>query len=72
MIKKQLECVLSQEEISSPEDIEIILSIKIEGEEGQIDYTINYPKALPSLLPSIEDIKCFLQTDEECQKILNK
>lgn len=72
MITKQLNCVLSQEDIDSPEDIQIILSVQIEGEEGQVDYTINYPKGIPKELPSLEDIKSFLQTDKECRKIITK
>ena len=71
MITKRLECSISQEEVNSPEDIQIILSVQIEGEES-VDYTINYPKSTSEELPSIEDVKSFLQTDEECQKILNK
>jgi len=72
MITKNIECTLSKEEVSSPEDIKIVLSIKIEGEEGQVDYIIDYPKGIPKELPSLDEVRSFLQTDEECKKILNK
>jgi len=44
MIKKRVEVVLTQEEVDSPEPIQIILSVKVGNEEEAVDYTITYPK----------------------------
>lgn len=42
MITKMIELLLTNEEIASPEDIEIILRVK--NNEDYCDYTITYPK----------------------------
>ena len=45
MINKQVTIVLTQEEINSPEPIEIKLIVKEEGgDEDEVEYIITYPK----------------------------
>ena len=44
IIVKKLECILTEEEINSPEDIKIELDVKSEDGEVDVTYTINYPK----------------------------
>jgi hypothetical protein len=44
MITKKACVTLTREEVDSPEEIKIVFSVEIEGEEGAIDYTIGYPK----------------------------
>ena len=45
MITKSASIVLTQAEVDSPEPIEINVSVKLEGSDESIDYTINYPKS---------------------------
>jgi hypothetical protein len=72
MIEKKVRLELTNEEIFSPDPIKITLEVGIVGEEGYIEYVIEYPKDLniPKSLPSVEDVREFLSTDKECQKIL--
>ena len=51
-IRKSAVIFLTQEEVDSPNPIEIKLTVKIKGQEGSIDYTIKYPKLnIPRSLP---------------------
>jgi hypothetical protein len=43
-IKKSVVVTLTQEEVDSPNPIEIKLAVKLKGTKGSIDYTIEYPK----------------------------
>ena len=43
-IKKSVVVTLTQEEVDSPNPIEIKLSVKLKGKKDCIDYTIEYPK----------------------------
>ena len=45
MIRKNLVVTLTKKEVDSPEPIAIKVKVKIEGEKGDICYTINYPKS---------------------------
>jgi len=63
-IRKSAVIFLTQEEVDSPNPIEIKLTVKIKGQEGSIDYTIKYPKLATDYLGMCsEDV--FLQGKEK-------
>lgn len=44
-IKKEAKISLTNEDIESPEDIQIVLTVQgPSGEDDAVDYTITYPK----------------------------
>jgi len=57
MITKKATINLTQEEIDSPEDIQIVLTVNGPGGEGYgIINTILFPKDKPKSLPPLEDL----------------
>jgi len=56
MIQKKATINLTQEEIDSPEDIQIVLTVNGPGGNDGVDYTITYPKEKPSSLPDLDDL----------------
>jgi hypothetical protein len=57
MIEKKVIINLTQEEIDSPEDIQVTLTVNGPGgEEDGVDYVFTYPKEKPKSLPPLEDI----------------
>jgi hypothetical protein len=54
-IRKSATIFLTQEEVDSPNPIEIKLTVKLKGQKGCIDYTIKYPKLdMPKSLPPLK------------------
>jgi hypothetical protein len=54
-IRKSATIFLTQEEVDSPNPIEIKLTVRIKGHDESIDYTIRYPKLdMPKSLPPLK------------------
>lgn len=54
-IEKKAVINLTQEEIDSPDDIQVILTVNGPGgEDDGVDYCITYPKDKPKSLPNID------------------
>lgn len=57
MITKTATINLSKEDMESPEDVQVVLTVNGPGgEDDSVDYTITYPKEKPSSLPDINDL----------------